>query len=48
MRWLPDVNIWLALCVPDHVQYQVALQWINENEQPIFSAVHRSKACCNF
>jgi len=36
LRWLPDVNIWLALSLPDHVHHKKALEWMGADADPIF------------
>lgn len=27
MRYLPDVNVWVALCIPAHTFHRIALDW---------------------
>lgn len=34
-RWLPDVNIWLAACLPEHVYHRSVMQWMNGHADPI-------------
>lgn len=36
VRWLPDVNIWLALCLSEHVHNNKATEWISADKEPIF------------
>lgn len=30
MTYLPDINIWIALAVVDHVHHEPAVRWINQ------------------
>ena len=30
MRYLPDINIWLALSIPAHTHHRVALEWFEK------------------
>jgi toxin-antitoxin system PIN domain toxin len=34
--WLPDVNVWLALCSDRHVHHKVAAQWLDSVQSPVF------------
>ncbi len=36
MRWLPDINIWLALGLPEHVHHRSAKAWFEADDQPVF------------
>lgn len=35
-RWLPDVNIWLALGLPEHVHHRAAMEWFDPEDHPIY------------
>lgn len=35
-RWLPDVNIWLALNIPEHVHHGVVKEWFDADDRPVF------------
>lgn len=35
-RWLPDVNIWLALGLPEHVHHHAATEWFDPDDHPIY------------
>ena len=34
--WLPDVNVWLALCSDRHVHHRIAAQWLDSVQAPVF------------
>jgi toxin-antitoxin system PIN domain toxin len=36
MHWLPDVNIWLALGLPEHVHHRTVTDWWNSDDEPIY------------
>ena len=36
IRWLPDVNIWLALSLPEHVHHRAVQAWLGMDEHPLF------------
>jgi len=36
MRWLPDVNIWLALGLPEHVHHRTVTEWWGSDDLPIY------------
>ena len=35
-RWLPDVNIWLARCIPQHVHHPVVMDWMSQHDDPLY------------
>lgn len=35
-RWLPDVNIWLAGCIPQHVHHPVVMDWMSQHDDPLY------------
>jgi uncharacterized protein len=35
MTFLPDVNVWLALAVAEHVHHKVAVEWMNAADDTI-------------
>ena len=36
MSWLPDVNIWLALGLPEHMHHRAATEWFQSSDHPIY------------
>ncbi|HVW87023.1 MAG TPA: TA system VapC family ribonuclease toxin [Bryobacteraceae bacterium] len=34
--WLPDVNVWLALCSDRHEHHPIAFEWLQQTPQPIY------------
>ena len=35
MTYLPDVNVWLALAVAEHVHHRVSVEWMNAVDETI-------------
>jgi predicted nucleic acid-binding protein len=34
--WLPDVNVWLALCSDRHEHHLAAAEWLDSVAAPVF------------
>lgn len=35
-RWLPDVNVWLALAIPEHYHHHIVNEWFEKDDHPVY------------